>query len=96
MQANGIHFPWALERSGLTFGDISAAGGPPDQWDALPSAAKLQILLVIGFFELYSENSYALAQSGQTHYMRGGKPGFCAPLPSDARLRSLAPCCSKL
>ena len=96
VQANGIHFPWALERSGLTFGDISAAGGPPDQWDALPSAAKLQILLVIGFFELYSENSYALAQSGQTHYMRGGKPGFCAPLPSDARLRSLAPCCSKL
>jgi len=76
VQANGIHWPWNLERSGLSFGDISAAGSPPDQWDALPSSAKLQILLVIGFFELIGENSFALSQSGEKHYMRGGKPGF--------------------
>merc|ERR1719258_104023 len=36
VQSNGIHFPWALTSSGITFGDISAAGSPPDQWDALP------------------------------------------------------------
>merc|ERR1719247_3747477 len=43
IQANGICFPCALQ-GGLnadtpviTFADISAAGGPSDQWDALPS-----------------------------------------------------------
>jgi len=76
VQANGFHWPWALTTSGTTFGDISAAGGPADQWDALPSPAKLQILLVIGFFELLGENSFALSESGEKHYMRGGKPGF--------------------
>ena len=79
VQANGFHWPWALTTSGTTFGDISAAGGPADQWDALPSPAKLQILLVIGFFELLGENSFALSESGEKHYMRGGKPGFCTP-----------------
>merc|ERR1719327_1784460 len=46
IQANGIHFPWNLQapflgvNSGIetiSFADISAAGGPGDQWDALPS-----------------------------------------------------------
>ena len=87
VQANGFHWPWALTTSGTTFGDISAAGGPADQWDALPSPAKLQILLVIGFFELLGENSFALSESGEKHYMRGGKPGFCAPLPSPPPLQ---------
>merc|ERR1719217_2018823 len=76
VQANGLHWPWNLQTNGLSFGDISAAGSPPDQWDALPTAAKLQILLVIGFFELIGENSFALESSGEKHYMRGGKPGF--------------------
>jgi len=75
LQSNGVHFPWACTLEGTTFGDIAAAGGPASQWDALPTNAKLQILLLIGFFELLSENTYALAQSGQKHYMRGGKPG---------------------
>jgi len=75
LQSNGVHFPWACTLEGTTFGDIAAAGGPAAQWDALPTNAKLQILLLIGFFELLSENTYALAQSGQKHYMRGGKPG---------------------
>lgn len=69
-----MHFPWACTLEGTTFGDIAAAGGPAAQWDALPTNAKLQILLLIGFFELLSENTYALAQSGQKHYMRGGGP----------------------
>uniref|UniRef100_A0A7S2HKB4 Light harvesting protein n=1 Tax=Haptolina brevifila TaxID=156173 RepID=A0A7S2HKB4_9EUKA len=85
VQANGIHFPWALQapmgaiNAGIptiTFGDISAAGGPADQWDALPSAAKLQIIGAIGFLEMWGEASAALEMDGQKHYVRGGKPGY--------------------
>merc|ERR1712174_667 len=59
-----------------SFGDIAAAGGPADQWDALPTAAKLQILVVIGFLEMWSETSFVLKADGQEHYVRGGKPGY--------------------
>jgi len=76
VQSNGFHFPWDLTTSGISFGDISAAGSPLAQWDALPTNAKLQIIGMVGFFEWWSENKYALAQSGEKHYMRGGKPGF--------------------
>jgi len=85
IQSNGIHFPWALQgpigpiNSGLptiTFGDISAAGGPSDQWDALPSSAKIQILGAIGFLEMCGEASVFLEADGQQHYVRGGKPGY--------------------
>ena len=41
------HFPWKLTGE-ISFDDIAAAGGPPDQWDALPTNAKLQIILFIG------------------------------------------------
>jgi len=75
LQSNGICFPWALSLDGTTFSDIAAAGGPGAQWDALPTNSKLQIIGVIGFFEWWSENKYALKMSGTTHYMRGGKPG---------------------
>merc|ERR1712106_571646 len=54
----------------------SAAGGPADQWDALPSAAKLQILVFIGFLEMWSETSTVLKLDGEAHYVRGGKPGY--------------------
>jgi len=74
IQANGIHFPWDLA-NGVSYASISAAGSPPDQWDALPTAAKAQIILFVGFLELLSENSYVLGESGEKHYMRGGKPG---------------------
>merc|ERR1712129_615176 len=72
VQANGIHFPWKTTLSGITYDDIAAAGGPADQWDALPTGAKLQIILFVGFLELLSENNYVLAASGNSHYMRGG------------------------
>jgi len=75
VQSNGIHWPWAQSLSGTTFGDISAAGGPADQWDALPTAAKVQILCVIGFLEICSESKYILEQDGKKHYMSGGVPG---------------------
>jgi len=86
VQSNGIVFPWKLTGD-LSFADIAAAGGPAAQWDALPTASKLQIFGFIALMELWSENSYVLEQDGQTHYMRGGKPGYfpslkkCMPHP---------------
>jgi hypothetical protein len=87
VHANGITFPWniqtALPQTTLTsslptlsFADISAAGSPGDMWDALPTAAKVQIILVVGFLEMHGENSLALEADGEKHYVRGGKPGY--------------------
>merc|ERR1719313_567043 len=85
LQSNGVCFPWNLQAPFLgvnpgidtiSFADISAAGGPGDQWDALPSAAKLQIIGAIGFLEMWGEASSALELDGQVHYVRGGKPGY--------------------
>ena len=45
-QSGGVHFVGAAGVFGgqeITFGDIAAAGGPADQWDALPTLAKLQV-----------------------------------------------------
>merc|ERR1719460_268203 len=74
IQSNGIHFPWKLTGE-VAYADISAAGSPPEQWDALPTAAKVQILLFIGFLEVISESTNILEMSDNKHYMRGGKPG---------------------
>jgi len=67
---NGITFPWAPFSSGY---EGMAA---PAIWDKLPLEARLQIILVVGFFEFWSESSYILKSEGQSHYMRGGKPGY--------------------
>merc|ERR1711990_1335685 len=87
VHANGIHFPWniqtALPQTSLTaslpaisFADISAAGSAGDMWDALPTAAKVQIICVVGFLEMHGESSIALEADGQKNYVRGGKPGY--------------------
>ena len=80
-QSNGVHFPWALQGgvfggTEITFGDIAAAGGPADQWDALSTPAKLQILGVIGFLEMWGETSASIEMDGEKHYCRGGTPGY--------------------
>jgi hypothetical protein len=87
IHANGITFPWNIQGPvpgtsitadlpAISFADISAAGAPGDMWDALPTAAKVQIICVIGFLEMHGENSLALEADGQKHYVRGGKPGY--------------------
>jgi hypothetical protein len=49
VQANGIHWPGNIQMPlgavnanlpTVSYADISAAGGPSDQWDALPTGAK--------------------------------------------------------
>jgi len=74
LQSNGVVFPWKLTGS-VSFSDVAAAGTPPEQWDALPTGAKLQILLFIGFLEFWGESRYILEKDGLKHYMRGGIPG---------------------
>merc|ERR1719359_1014662 len=90
VHANGIVFPWNIQApldygpgwpftkdlAAVSFADISAAGAPGDMWDALPTAAKVQIGCVIGFLEMHGESSLALEADGQKHYVRGGKPGY--------------------
>jgi len=88
-QANGIVFPWALTggplaefTAGLSgkeveattmFSDIAAAGFPNEQWDAVPTAGKLQILGTIFLLEWVGEMQVP-------HYTKGGKPGYYPPL----------------
>merc|ERR1719226_307438 len=59
LQSNGVIFPWKLTGS-VSFSDVAAAGTPPEQWDALPTGAKLQILLFIGFLEFWGVSRYIL------------------------------------
>jgi hypothetical protein len=77
VQSNGIYFPWDLA-NGVPYADIAAAGSPPAQWDALPTAAKWQIFFFIAGLELWSECAM------DKHYMKGGKPGA---FPSFAPIR---------
>lgn len=83
IQASGIHWPWALNAEGVSFADISAAGSPPEQWDALPTNAKLQIFGAIWLLEFFGEGGGdSLTNAGAKHYMNGGKPGYFPPLKS--------------
>jgi len=72
VHANDIKFPWKLA------GGYEAPSGvsPQELWDTMPEAGKWQIILTVGFFEFWRENSYILSAEGEAHYMRGGKPGY--------------------
>jgi len=71
VHANDIRWPW--DKVAMS---VPTGLSPQATWDAIPEAAKWQIILTIAFFEFWRENSYILAQDGETHYMRGGKPGY--------------------
>jgi len=70
VQANGIRWPWADNHLPNGVSPFPAASlSPPEQWDALPPAAKWQIVLFAFIMELWGEGAR------DQHYMRGGKPG---------------------
>merc|ERR1719472_503633 len=71
VHANGIRWPWDKIANSIPT-DLS----PQATWDAIPEAAKWQIILTIGFLEFWRENAYVLKEDGESHYMRGGKPGY--------------------
>merc|ERR1712087_296752 len=74
LHENGIRWPFALSTSLPDYSSFEGLSAP-DVWDATPLASRLQILVVIGFFEFWSEWSTALEADGMVHHMSGGKPG---------------------
>merc|ERR1719480_295560 len=57
LHENGIRWPFPLSTSLPDYSSFEGLSAP-DVWDATPLAARLQILIVIGFFEFWSESSY--------------------------------------
>merc|ERR1719207_356663 len=74
LHENGIRWPFPLSTSLPDYSSFEGLSAP-DVWDATPLAARLQIIVIIGFFEFWSEWSTSLRASGMVHHMAGGKPG---------------------
>jgi len=73
VQSN-FHWPWAMTMDGTPFPSTDLS--PPEQWDALPLVAKVQIILFVGFLEWYSELTPGEgSETGIPHYTKGGQPG---------------------
>jgi len=73
VQSNFV-VPWAMTMEGEPFPSIELS--PPEQWDALPLTAKMQIILFVGFLEFYSElTPKEGVVGGLQHYTKGGIPG---------------------
>ena len=70
VQSNFV-FPWSLTTGGLAHPSTDLS--PPEQWDALPFASKVQIILFVGFLEWYSELS---DNGGEPHYTKGKDPYY--------------------
>ncbi len=51
--ANGVTFPWAMQLDGTPF---PQGLSPPEAWDAISDAGKLQIFLFVGFLEFVSQH----------------------------------------
>lgn len=68
VQSN-FHWPWRMTLEGDAFPSTDLS--PEQQWDAIPEAAKWQIVLVVGFLEIWGE----FTDEANPHYMRGGRPG---------------------
>jgi len=51
VHANGIRWPWPMTLDGTPFPETL---NPPEAWDAIPDAAKLQIFAFVGFLEYVS------------------------------------------
>lgn len=81
VQSN-FHWPWNMSLDGSPFPSIDLS--PEQQWDAIPTNAKLQIVLVVGFLEWWDELGGFIAESPALgmeevvtlpHYTKGRKPG---------------------
>jgi len=70
VQSN-FHWPWLMTTGGDPFPSTDLS--PEQQWDAIPANAKWQIILVVGFLELWGEATGRV--SDEPHYMSGGQPG---------------------
>ena len=81
IHANGIHFPWKIPGDELCAKGVS----PVELWQNIPFEAKLQIILTLGIFEIYSEVAVSKSPDQGGHYMRGGKPGYFPPFKGPAQ-----------
>lgn len=70
VQSNWV-FPYPLTLSGTPHPSTDLS--PPEQWMALPTESKYQILAFIGFLEVFSEATGSMGL--EPHYMAGGTPG---------------------
>lgn len=75
---SNFHFPWKMTLDGTPFPSTDLS--PEAQWDAIPDAAKWQIILGVGFLEIWDEIG-GCAVTGDPedtrlpHYTKGRLPG---------------------
>ena len=99
VHANGITWPWAMTLAGDPFPQVSSA---PEAWDAIPEAAKWQIIMFVGFLEYVSNAFYwylcdlrmTLTDSTVLIYLHSGarltlEPTTCPEERLDTSLRSM-------
>mmetsp|Transcript_14736 Transcript_14736/g.32558 ORF Transcript_14736/g.32558 Transcript_14736/m.32558 type:complete len:248 (+) Transcript_14736:463-1206(+) len=70
VHANHITWPFAMTLDGAPFPQVDTA---PEAWDAIPEAAKYQIIAFVGCLEYWRESQC------EKHYMSGGKIGEMPP-----------------